>query len=240
MNAKGIARNYECLTALERFSLILAASGRGDESERERLVRASRTMTMSMPDHSPYARAFTELSYLTFMELVEEATRYRDAFVHGHDTPIGSNDQAPEEKDPSKSKPSETREKLDASLEGDSASELVDDYSAGLRSLDLALAAGYVFRTKAEGWKLFCQGLHVPPFLLWEGLPGWERLQQTLSLAEQAAFEPEGFLSWLNRIRPKGKPDLREIPLNVEVIAKTNEEIFRERVGWWGGTSARQ
>jgi hypothetical protein len=240
MNTKGIAKNYEHLTALERFCLILAASGRGDETEHERLVRASQTITMSMPDHSSFAHAFTELSYLTFMELLEEAARYRDAFARQHDAPIGSSDAAPDEKDHSESESGETGEKLDVSSEEESASESVDDHSAWLRSLDLALAAGYVFRTKAEGWKLFCEGLHVPPFLLWECLPGWERLQQTLALAEQAAFEPEGFLAWLNRIRPKGKPELREVPLRVEAIAKTNEEIFQERVGWWGGTSTRQ
>src|ERR1700757_4051374 len=75
------------------------------------------------------------------------------------------------------------------------------------RYLDVAPAAGFVLRMKAEGWKLFCKRLTVPPFALWEGLPGFERLQRALSLSEKAAFEAEGFLRWLNVIRPAGEPE---------------------------------
>jgi hypothetical protein len=42
--------------------------------------------------------------------------------------------------------------------------------SAWMRCLDIALAAGFVLRAKADGWKLFCERLTVPPFALWEGL----------------------------------------------------------------------
>ena len=40
MNANAIAKNYSRLTPEERFHLILAASGRGDEAERDRLLHA--------------------------------------------------------------------------------------------------------------------------------------------------------------------------------------------------------
>ncbi len=81
MNASGLARSYGALSAEERFRLIAAAGARGDEVEQERLVRAARRLTVSMPDYSPYGHAFNELSLLVFIELVEEAARYREALA---------------------------------------------------------------------------------------------------------------------------------------------------------------
>jgi hypothetical protein len=46
--------------------------------------------------------------------------------------------------------------------------------------------------------------LHLPPFLLRQELPGFDRLQRALALAKEAAFVPEGMLCWLNAIRPAG------------------------------------
>ena len=69
------------LTPEERFRLILAASGRGDEAERDRLVNAAERITLSMPDHSPFAHAFSELALLVFVEMLEDAARYNDAFA---------------------------------------------------------------------------------------------------------------------------------------------------------------
>jgi hypothetical protein len=103
------------------------------------------------------------------------------------------------------------------------------------RYLDLALAAGFVLRTKAEGWKLFCKRLTIPSFALWEGLPGFDRLQRALNSSEKMAFEAEGFLRWLNAIRPAGEPERLKVPLTAEGLADANEELFRERVDWWGG-----
>jgi hypothetical protein len=70
----------------------------------------------------------------------------------------------------------------------------------------------------------------VPPFALWEGLPGFERLQRALSLSEKAAFEAEGFLRWLNVIRPAGAPKRLKVPLTAEELADETEELFRQRV----------
>ena len=47
MKADVIARNYDCLTSEERFRLILAASGRGDEAERDRLISAGGRIALS-------------------------------------------------------------------------------------------------------------------------------------------------------------------------------------------------
>ncbi len=99
----------------------------------------------------------------------------------------------------------------------------------------LALAAGFVLRTKAEGWKLFCERLNVPALVLWRLYPGLDRLQRALALAEKAAFTAEGFLRWANAVRPAGKPGWIEVLPTVEGVASATEEMFRQRVAWWRG-----
>jgi hypothetical protein len=210
MKAPPLAKNYKCLTPEERFRLILAASGRGDEAEAGRLVNAGGKITLSMPDHAPYAQAFNDLALLTFIELADEAARYQAALAFNDD--VRDTYEADE------------AEETDASQE-----------PICFRALDLAFAAGYMLRTKANGWKLFCERLNVPPFLLWEIHPGFDRLQLVLTMAEKAAFVPEGFLRWINRVRPKGEPELTAVPLTVEGVADETEKVFRWRVQWWGG-----
>jgi hypothetical protein len=215
MNANTLARHYGTLTPEERFRLILAASGRGDEAERDRLAHAGGRIRLSMQDHAPYSHALHELSVLIFVELLEEAARYLEALDRADD-PFDFFEE------------DETEEESAAGRRKRSLSE---------RSLDLALAAGFVLRTKAEGWKLFCERSTLSPFAVWEGLPGLERLQRALELAEQAAFVPEGFLRWLNDRRPAGEPERTEVPswLTVEGVADATAKMFQGRVAWWRG-----
>jgi hypothetical protein len=82
--------------------------------------------------------------------------------------------------------------------------------------------------------------MNVPPFLMWERLPGYERLRQSLDLTESgpyggAAFHPEGFLRWLNRIRPAEAPKLSEVSMTAERIAAETAAAYKDRVQWWGG-----
>jgi hypothetical protein len=203
------AQDYSRLTPEERFRLILAASGRGDQAERDRLIQTGRRITLSMPDHAPYAHAFDELADLTFIILLEDAATYHDAFDRCHEEELEESEEA----------------------EGpDPEDEIIRD-----RDLDLLLAFGYILKANLEGWKLFCEKQNIPPFLHWEMLPGYERLQSALALAEKVAFTPEGFLKWLNRIRPVEEPELTELSLTADEMAKANEKVFQERVRWWGG-----
>jgi hypothetical protein len=78
LNAKSLSKNYHFLTPEERFRLIMAASGRGDEVERNRLVRAGKRITHSIQDHAPYARAFEELAMLTYLDLLDQTARFLD------------------------------------------------------------------------------------------------------------------------------------------------------------------
>jgi hypothetical protein len=232
MNANAVAKHYGSLTPEERFRLIVAASARGDHAEQDRLVNAGRRITLSMPDHSPYAHAFEELALLTFMELLEEAARYLEAFYRAENAfDIFGGDDAEEQEGGEENEDDEAEEPLTPEPSEKDAGQR----PAWQRSLELAYAAGFVLRTKADGWKLFCERMNVPPFLLWEGLPGFDRLRRALALAEKAAFASEGMLRWLNDIRPAGEPEQTELSLDVAGVAAEAEGIFRGRVGWWGG-----
>jgi hypothetical protein len=224
MNANALARQYDRLTPEERFRLILAAGARGDRAERDRLANAGERITLSMSAHAPYAHAFDDCALLIFIELLEEAARYLDAFDRADDAHDLFADEGAEEEDGG-----------DGAAEEEAPTDEDRRRSAGQRALDLALAAGFVLRTKAEGWKLFCQRLNVPAFAVWEGLPGFDRLQRGLALAEQAVFKPEGFLRWWNAIRPTDEPERSEVPLTVEGMADATVRLFRESVQWWCG-----
>jgi hypothetical protein len=232
-----LARHYSSLTPEERFRLILAAGARGDKAEQDRLVNSGQRISLSVQDHAPYAHAFDELARLAFLELLEEAAHYLDLFARaGRDRDV-LGDQ--EEEDGNETAEGEVNsgeeDKSEAKAGADAEDEVAGDRCLGERYLDMALAAGFVLRTKAEGWQLFCGRITVPAFVLWEGLPGFDRLQHALQLSERAAFVAEGFLRWLNGIRPAGEPEWVTMPLTAESLAAATAEAFQERVAWWGG-----
>ena len=226
MNANAVARHYGSLTPEERFRLILAARGRGDEADRDRLANAGKRITFSASDYSPYAHAFDELALLIYVELLEQAAAYLEALNWADDTHVLGDEGEDDES-----------ESTDGPEVGTATGSVEDPRERPVwkRALDLALATGFVLRTKADGWKTFCQRLNVPPFLEWQDLPGFDRLQRALRTAEEASFESEGFLSWLNVVRPTGASELATVPLTVEGVANATEEIYRQRVEWWGG-----
>ena len=82
MNSKILATQYAQLTPEERFRLAIAASGRGDAIERDRLMRSSERIHFAMPDVAPYLRAFNEIAVLIYIELLEEAAYFMECFDH--------------------------------------------------------------------------------------------------------------------------------------------------------------
>jgi hypothetical protein len=112
-----------------------------------------------------------------------------------------------------------------------------EDRTLAEQLFHLALAEGYRVKIKADGWKLWCERIGIPPFPGWEYLPGFKRVQRALDLADRIAFSPEGLLRWLNTIGPAGTPELAELPkaLTAETHAAEAEEMFRERAKSWGG-----
>jgi hypothetical protein len=212
MNASTVAKHYNQLTAEERFRLIEAAAGRGDQAEVDRLVNTARRIALSFSEHMPFSRAVFEMKVYLFVGLLENAARYEDcvrrALAAGDSSEEASED-APE-------------------AEG-------DDLPISARWLDLALYSGYLLKTEVAGWKLFCERHNIPPFATWEHFPGYGRLQRALTLAEEVAFVPEGSVRWLNEIRPPGAPEVQECDVTPDWYADQLEEHFREQVKWWGG-----
>jgi hypothetical protein len=231
MNANAVAKHYGALTAEERFCLILAAGDRGDKAEQDRLKNAGERITISMPDYSPYADAFGELAQMIFLELLEEAARYLDAIERADD----ARDTLADDEDGAELGNNPKGTEADADMAEKDAGAWRDGQSIWERYYRLTLAAGYMLKTKADGWKLFCEQLSIPPFAIWKCLPGFDRLQRALSLAEKIAFVPEGFLCWMNEVRPKGTPELSHVPLTAEAMADEAMRLFRASVAWWGG-----
>jgi hypothetical protein len=250
MNANAIAKNYACLTPEERFRLILAAGGRGDAAEQDRLRQAAPPITLSASDYSPWSRAFDELALAVFLEILEETAKHHDAFERWREAEeVGSRELDTEEgldeddQERGAVAAPDLEENPDEPVCADASPVAkAEDRSLPTRTLDLYLAQGFVLKTKAAGWKRFCERLSVPPFVLWHILPGFERVQRALELLEDnefrpgPAFEPEGMLRWLRKIRPKGqpKPSLADL-MSPERAAEDLDTVFRQRVAWWGG-----
>jgi hypothetical protein len=115
---------------------------------------------------------------LVFVELLEQAAGYFEAFFHA--------DEAADTLGGEEGVGDDTEEGPDA--EGNLGGE--EDLTAAQRAVDLALASGFMLRTKAEGWKLWCERLSLPPFLFWEKLPGFDRLQRAPATTTSAWASP--------------------------------------------------
>ena len=254
MNSKSLARQYNKLTPQERFRLILAAGARGDRAEQDRLANAGQRLTLSMKDHAPYGHAFDDIDLLTFLELLEHAADYCDALQQADDVAMleeceageGPEDSAAEDPGADAANAAAARSRECEAGEGPEDSAAEDPGAAAAnaaaarsmaeRWLDVVQAKAFTLKSKADGWKLFCERLSVPPFATWEGLPGFGRLQRALALAEGAAFVPEEMVRWLNSIRPEGEPEAAaEELMSPEKLADELAELFRDRVRWWGG-----
>jgi hypothetical protein len=221
VNTKTLANHYSQLSAEERFRLIVAARDRGDEAEQQRLSNASKRITFSNVDYSPFAQALQELAILIFLELVEESAMYRNAFERWNDA--------------------DTTGSI-ASKKGNPATANEESQSSKDRSFGVFLTQGYMLRTKAAGWMLFCDRMGISPFGLWQYLPGFERLQRELNIVEGtpdrpgSAYTPTGVVRWLNTVRPLGDPEVTESKImTAERCANSLDVTFRERVEWWGG-----
>jgi hypothetical protein len=127
-----------------------------------------------------------------------------------------------------------TRGEADPDMDDDEPETAELEFS-NERKLRMALASGYVLRTKAEGWKQFCERWNNPPFLLWEDLPAFDQFQSALKLADLMAFTADGLLRWLNKVRPAAHPPITEVPVTAERTAEDVDQAFQIRIEWWNG-----
>jgi hypothetical protein len=242
-----LASQYSDLTAEQRFALIAAAAARGDDADRQRLLSAAPRITLSMPNHAPLADAFGELSLLVFVELLADGSDYLELFNWADDAQAEAEAEAAgagesQENDDDDVATEQATDDLESTRDAEGSESQHGQLSQAAakveRCFDMALAAGYMLKARADGWILFCQRRGLPPFTFWEELPGYARLQRALKVAEQAAFKPAGMVAWLNRTRPKGEPEVTDVGLTPEVIAAGLDRMFRQQAAFWGGTAA--
>jgi hypothetical protein len=248
MNTKAIAKNYACLTPEERFRLMLAADARGDEAEQQRLHHAGHRLTLSMSDHAPWAHALDELAAMVFLEILAETAKHQDAFRRWCDAEDVWNDESGAgpsldgREDEGVGGEDGERTQAETDYPGMASSNSDEAGSRPTRTWDLYLAQGFVLKTKLAGWKRFCERWSIPPFAVWQLLPGFERLQKAIPLLEDnafrpaPAFRPEEMLHWLSQLRSEGEPEPSiEHLLSPERCADDLDQLFRQRVQWWGG-----
>jgi hypothetical protein len=71
MNTNALAKLYDRLTPRERLSLIVAASGRGDEAERGRLMRTAPTSLYRLPDYHGLADALSDAALMHQLKVLD-------------------------------------------------------------------------------------------------------------------------------------------------------------------------
>jgi hypothetical protein len=76
MNTNGLAKLYDRLTPKERLPLLLAASARGDEAERDRLARSAPREGFRLPDYHGLAEGLLLASLFHLLELLDLAALY--------------------------------------------------------------------------------------------------------------------------------------------------------------------
>jgi hypothetical protein len=232
--ANNLNKLYNLLKPEERFRLILAASGRGDFAETERLAAASKSLELKVQDYAPWARAFTELAMIMFMEFVEIAARYQEATYHWSGVFMNREHARVEE---------EADDAPDsAGAESSVEFEPSEDEKLDMKAFGTMLSVGFILKTKTAGWKLFCEQMNVPPLTMWELFPGYDRLAAALKQTEGTkewlamSFQPEGMLQFLTLHRPEGLSEPKMAGLmTAEAVAKELDEMFRDMVKQCGG-----
>jgi hypothetical protein len=235
VSANTINKLYEWLKPEERFRLILAAGARGDMAERDRFANASRTLALKVRDFVPWAQAFNEVSMIIFMGLVEQAVQYQEAcddWSKAYRKLRQARKRAKALVKVSAGKSAESSESAEPS-EDEKIEELL---------FDMHLSAGFILKTKFDGWKLFCERLNVPALVIWEMLPGYERLAATVKHLQGtktrpgAAFLPGGMMRFLHENTAAGQSQPTEAGLiSADKVAKELDEMFRDTVKRHGG-----
>ncbi len=80
MNTDALAKLYDRLKPAERLPLIVAASRRGDEAERQRLMQAAPRTAYQVPDHFPLAMALEEAVTFHLLELLQWTGKFWQAW----------------------------------------------------------------------------------------------------------------------------------------------------------------
>jgi hypothetical protein len=186
--AKTLAGRYDRLTPDEMFRLMLAARGRNDEAEEDRLIHAGETIPVRMRDIFPHLMGFQTVSMLAFIEMLDHAADAEAAWFAA-----------------------------ESSVESEERSD---------RWSRIAKVFGYRLRIKWLGWVRFCEEMTVAPRHFWVGLPGLERIERSLQVAEQMACSDAEFQEIVNAGRKPGRAKVTEVGFTVEAAATSLRQMF--------------
>jgi hypothetical protein len=189
MNTNGVAKHYGALAPDERLPLIVAASRRGDDQERQRLIDSAPAKLYKVPDCFGRMDTFQTLTLLHRCELLEVAGLYLQC-CYIADT---------------------------------------DRFDLAVRVGSIGSLYGYLYRVLREGWRLFCDGLHLPPDLYADLLPGRGLLDVADRFAEAWAFTAEEALA---HVRAKHGPDF-DLLTEKDVAARWGK-AYRAAADLWG------
>jgi hypothetical protein len=192
MTAATLSHGYDRLTRDERFRLLLAAWGRGDESEEGRLTRSAPTVPVRMMDFAPCMMAFKTLALVTYIELSDHAADCEAAWL--------------------------------------AAETDWDDEARSGRWARIAKAHGYRLQTKWRAWVEFCGDWLAMPRLLWEHLPGLDRVERAVAAAEADPYAEAEFMATVNAIRPGERPPITANPLTVASAVAELRQLFESQV----------
>jgi hypothetical protein len=182
-----------------------------------------------MRDHSPIAHAFSEVQFVIYIELLEDAALFLEHNALSHTQLLESID-ASRSKIKKTAAPVSTRQTLDSD-----ALELPDWHRSGRA----ARGIGYLFKLKIEGWKLFCNRLGTSTMKLWQDmeLPGVDRIKRAVGFAfgGLAFSSASEMATWVNEVRPDGEPECTEADiLTAECYATHLYGLLRNRARSWG------
>lgn len=104
----------------------------------------------------------------------------------------------------------------------------------------IVYAAGFLFKTRLAGWKVFCDHWNYAFFEFWDhnDFPGLSQIRRALELTDGGNAFPTAadMVCWLNDIRSANAPPATEGNIfSAEGYALGLEFAFRERVKLWGG-----
>jgi hypothetical protein len=212
MNTNGLARHYDALTSWERVPLIVAATARGDDAEAECLARSAPRHRFLVPDYFGLVEGLQSLTMLYVLRQLEIAAEFENSL-----------------------------DLLDLwALESLHWDEPPADERCQ-RLWKLARVLAYQLVTRADGWKLLCQEMHLDPEVLPRLLPGFEKVRRIEDLARTAACTAEEALAYFRERFEAGEAAQGKTPTTPREwhidtaadVARSMREELEEQAGNW-------
>jgi hypothetical protein len=205
MNTHGLSQLYDQLTPAERLALIMAASVRGDEAEKQRLIAAAPEVSLRVPDYYPLAKALANVvdyHLLTLLDLAAQFWQWWGMWI----THIGRDSSAGNPK-------TGRRRKTDA--------DRLREWR--VRGITRYFASRFV--AHRHGWQQFCTDMHIDPEVQLDFMIGWDTILRTDEAARELAFSAEEAAQFvrLETMPVEGNESLERGPVPVESLEELAE-----------------